>query len=135
MYVDDPPVQRPHRLERGEAVRQQVSGIEVRPQTAGIETVEELRQDLARFEAGFQGQYRPRSVAVTAYLCKGFGHQARAFDIFLVRNLPGLDDGTARPEVVAERQHVLDVFDAPLQVLRVIEPVPQRAAESGQFEV
>lgn len=118
-----------------ETVQEQVGGIEIDPQRAGVEAIEERGQYGTVFQSGFQREDGADAVAVTGERLQRFAQEMHPRILGIVRDGAGLHDDDARSQVETEGEDFLDVFEARLLILGRIKTAAQRTAERRQFQV
>ena len=118
------------------AADQEIGGIEVDAEAAGVEAVEELGHCFGFVEAGVECNGDAGAVAMVAEGVEAFAQPVpcgtrRAG----VADRAGLDDDEAWAEVEGESHRQANLLQAWLQILGVVQPAAQRADDGGDAEI
>src|SRR5207249_1640203 len=131
MSMDDFALQSARTLIGVKAAQQQVGRIQVDAQTAAVEAVEELAQDVSRFQASLQREHRTGTIAVLSERQQRLGQEPGPRILAFFGNAAGLHKDDARSQVKAEAQYLPDVVDASFQTHGGVQAVPQRTTEGS----
>src|SRR6516162_640541 len=114
--MDDPVVQAAGASADVKAAQKEMSRIKICAQAPGIDAFEEGSQPFSGFRAGIQGQGGADAVAEPAKSLQRFAQQPGGRIVIPIGDSPGLNDDDARSQVVAQRQNILNGFDAWLEI-------------------